>query len=117
MSRYRIPYSIKLATKEDREWCRKNLDKLRRFIETRGRLEVWKERVSTEPAERNSQFASYEAKVENPAMLYEIFTCPETRNAVMVGALPCVESMLENTGFDCRNGVCQQNLRRRLGIK
>lgn len=123
---YRVPYSIKLATQEDRKWAKENITRIRAFIESQGGSEIKRQLEKTEErkhAKPRELFIQYENKVDHPTRLYDMFTCPETKQAAMIGGLPCVEAMIKNESsdkslsFECRNATCQQNLRRRLGIK
>lgn len=67
--------------------------------------------------EPTGELAKLHAKVKNPDFLYEMFTCPITRDAMQVGALPCVQAILgDQPDFECHNHVCLGTLKRRLGI-
>lgn len=59
----------------------------------------------------------FHSQVKNIDFLYDMFTCPLTRDTMQVGALPCVQTILTgNPKFECRNHVCLGTLKRTLGI-
>lgn len=71
--------------------------------------------ITTE--EPTEELAKLHSKVSEPDFLYEMFTCPITKNTMQVGALPCIQSILgDDPQFECANHVCLGTLKRRLGL-